>query len=233
MEKKLLVLFLTLILTLLGMNVSFSQLNKMEYGIRAGLNLANSNSKTDSLSEEFGGDINRKIFPRLGIGGFIEYPVSNMLSIQLNVLYNQKGEKFEGTAVVPGVGIIDVKITNKFDYLSIPLFAKLNFLESEASPYLILGPELSFLLSAKQKSEADIMVVGLDTVLIDQDIKDYLKSTEFSLNIGAGIEFPISTFTAFVEGRYGLGVTKVNKEGSEDIKTNVIYINIGLKFGKK
>jgi hypothetical protein len=230
MERKLLVLILSLILVLLGMNDGFSQFNKMEFGIRGGLNLANTNSKTDAISEEFGGDIDRKIIPRFGIGGLIEYPLSQNLSIQLNVLYNQKGEKFEGTVVLPGVGIIDFKVTNTLDYLSVPLFAKFSFLQSKARPYILLGPELSYLLSAKQKTEADIMVIGLDTLLVDQDIKDQLESLEIGLNFGAGIEFPVSTFAGFIEGRYGLGLTKTNKEGEDDIKNNVIYLNIGLKF---
>ena len=233
MEKRLLVLFLSLFLVHLGMMKSYSQFSKMEFGVRGGLNLAKADFNSDAFSEEFGEDLERKIIPRLGIGGLIEYPFSKMIRVQLNVLYNQKGEKFEGTLVIPGAGIVDVKITNKFDYLSVPIFAKLNFLEGNAKPYLILGPEMSFLLSAKQKSEANIMVLGLDSTLIDQDIKDFLKSTELSLNFGAGIDFPISTFTAFIEGRYGLGITKINKEGEDEVKTNVIYLNIGLRFGKK
>jgi hypothetical protein len=202
----------------------------LQYGVRGGLNLADSNTDVETVNMETGGTFNRKLLARFSAGGLIEYMISEKFSVQLNVLYNQKGEKFVGTIVEDFVGIIDIELTNTYDYISVPALFKMKFFNSEAKPFLVLGPEFSYLLSAHQKFNADIMVIDLDTTLIDADIKDDVQTFEWAFNFGIGLEFPISSHYGFIEGRYGLGLTPFNKEGEENYKNNVIYLNLGFIF---
>jgi hypothetical protein len=119
-------------------------------------------------------------------------------------------------------------------YLSFPLLGKLSFGNPAGiRPYLLAGPELSILLSAEVKSKLEIAVSGYPQTFRDtekDDIKDECESLEFAFNLGGGMEFPIGTMRAFIDARYGLGLSKVNKEGEEDFKNNVIYLNVGLIF---
>lgn len=209
---------------------SWAQFSRMQFGVRGGLNLADSNTDVEAVNMETGGTFNRKLLSRFGVGGLVEYKISDKFLLQLNILYNQKGEKFIGTIVENFVGLIDIELTNTYDYLSVPVFLKMKFFNSEAKPFLILGPEFSYLLSAHQKFDADIMVVDLDTTLIDADIKDDVQTFEWALNFGLGLEFPISSHHGFIEGRYGLGLTPFNKEGEENYKNNVFYLNLGFIF---
>ena len=209
---------------------SYGQFNRLIFGFRGGLNLANSNTDVSLLNDDLGETYTKKILPRFGAGGLIEYPISEKYSVQLNLLYNQKGEKFIATVVEDFIGIIDIEVTNTFDYFSVPAFFKMKFFESEVKPFIIVGPEFSYLLSANQKVEADIMVIDLDTTLVNESIQDDTQTFEWAFNFGIGLEFPISSHTGFIEGRYGLGLTPFNKEGEENNKNNIIYLHLGFIF---
>jgi hypothetical protein len=228
--KRITITSMILVLIVLLAFPSYSQIGKLKLGIRGGLNLATSNEELPNVPELEGGNFTHNVIPRLGIGVFAEYPLLQKFYLQLNVLYNQKGDRFKGTYVEDFVGIIDVDSRYMYDYLTVPVLLKYQFLNSEAKPYLILGPEIGYLLKAKQKLDASIMVIDLDTALVDTDIKDNLKSVEFAFSFGAGINFPVGQFKGFIEGRYGLGLTAINKEGDQNIRNSVIYFNLGFQL---
>jgi hypothetical protein len=208
----------------------FSQFSRLDFGVRGGLNLADSNTDVTRLEAEFGETYDRSILPRFSAGVFIEYNLSERFGVQLNLLYNQKGEKFLATVVEDFIGIIDLEVINMYDYISIPAFFKMKFFNSEAKPYILAGPEFSYLFKADQKIDAAVMAIDLDTTLVNESIKDDTQSIEWAFNFGAGLEFPVSSYRGFIEGRYGLGLTPFNKEGEENNKNNVIYLNLGLIF---
>jgi hypothetical protein len=70
--------------------------------------------------------------------------------------------------------------------------------------------------------------VEFDTTITNTD---ELESLEVGMNMGLGIEFPVSSFNAFFEASYGLGLTNVNNlEGAEDFKNLMIYLSGGILF---
>ncbi len=72
---------------------------------------------------------------------------------------------------------------------------------------------------------------GAESIYVPgQDVKDDTESLEVSLNFGTGMIFPLGNINAFLDGRYGFGLSKTNKEGDESITNNIIYINFGLIF---
>jgi len=217
MSKKLVGIMVTALLLLSLSNISFSQDSPMKFGVRGGLNLANTNEGTPE-------GVDKKMRTTFGVGGVLEYCVSPMFAIQVNALYNMKGVKFKGTESVMGQSY-EFEGAGKYTYLSIPIFAKVPFGQGTTRPYIILGPEIGILLSAK--AWAKVSGVSADT-----DVKEHMKSFEFALNFGAGIGFPIGSMSAFVEGRYGLGLTNTWKESEDSIKNSVIYINLGILLGQ-
>jgi len=230
-------------------------LSQTKVGIRVGLNLGN-------VSEDLGGtetidfegmplaltlrQSNRTTFD---LGGFVEYWFSPMFALQINALYNQKGVGIDGdlnTTIVEQGILVNVKVnaeeTIKLTYFSFPFLAKVAFGESNIKPYLIAGPEIGFLLSgkdnAKATSEAEAMgvKVGPYTVEQEQDIKESLESFEFALDFGAGLSYSLGNIDLFADFIYSLGMTKINKEsldGGNDIKNQVIMINLGMLFTLK
>jgi len=245
----------SVILAIVFILLSTIGLSQTKLGIRGGLNLAN-------ISEDLGGtesfdfeglpleitlsQSNRTTF---NVGGFVEYWFSPMFALQINVLYNQKGFVIDGdlntTIVEQGIPInvtVNAEETIKLSYLSFPLLAKLSFGESNIKPYLIAGPEIGLLMSAKDfaeataKAEAMGQTVGPITTSLEQDIKDDTETFELALNFGAGLSYSLGNIELFADIIYSLGITKINKEDfieGEDLKNQVIMFNLGVLFSVK
>jgi len=241
-----------LLIISIALMISINLYSQPKFGIRAGLNLAN-------ISEDLGGtetiDIggesievtidqsNRTTF---SIGGVVEFWLSPMFALQVNALYNQKGTKLKGdfraTIVEQGLSIDvtgAVEETMKLDYLSFPVLGKLAFGQSKVKPYIIAGPEIGFLLSAKDKAKATAEgealgeKVGPITAEEEIDLKESLETFEFALDFGAGLIIPLGSIDAFVDAQYSLGLTKLNKEGELSTKNKLIMITGGLLFSPK
>ena len=129
-----------------------------------------------------------------------EYYLGSKFSAALGVNYAEQGWTMEYA------GDSDEKV--KLNYVNGPLVA--NYYVSEGLA-LKAGVQMGFLTSAK----------GNDT-----DIKDRCKSTAFSIPVGISYEFE----NIVVDARYNIGVTKVNKYGSKDQRSDFFLVTLGYKF---
>lgn len=190
---------------------------KVSWGGEAGLTLGKLSGSVES-------GISKKIHPGFRIGGFLEYPVQDMFALDAGLLFNVKGVKYENVPIGETTG----KVTENINYLSIPVLAKVKLSTgSSANPYIFAGPQLGIRLQAKEKTE----IPGVVTT--DVDIKDSIKSTEFGIDFGAGLEIPFSDMTGLIEGGYDLGLTDIVKNpspGAESLKTQTIHFEVGIKF---
>lgn len=252
MKKITICLFAVLIL-IVWMTPATAQ-SSLKFGLRGGLNLGNTSDDLpvdfDIPNSNLDYEFNRRMSSGGVIGGFVEYHLSPALSLQLNALYSQKGVKLEteveGTAFEPDLGytvnlFFDTKQTYTMDYYSVPLFIKYTFGRNTIGatrPYLMLGPEISFLDQAEAgrvtgDSFGYLPGLGGAAENIDvpgEDITDDLESTDLALNFGLGISFPLTSYDAFADIRYALGLSEVNKEGDPKYKNNVISLNVGVFF---
>ena len=181
---------------------SIAQDNVPEFGVKAGLNFAN-----------FSWDIPEGSFEtvsiiKFGVSGIVRYPLSELLDAQVELMYLQKGAKFEETKW-------------NFDYLSIPVLVRFNFSSEDASTYIVAGPEIGFLLSAKFENSG-----------AEEDIKDVVKSIDLGLNIGAGVSVNMGATPMFWEIRYSLVLSNwiddPNVENSA--KNRGFQLLIGMMF---
>ncbi|WP_400076217.1 porin family protein [Winogradskyella sp. R77965] len=118
MKKLLLVAIVTF-----GLSNSVSA-QSIDYGLKAGLNLANLNGADDASN-----------LTSFHVGGFAEIELSEKFSLQPELLYSRQGAKEQED---------DVKI--KLDYLSIPIMAKYYVAEKFS---LEFGPQMGFLINDK------------------------------------------------------------------------------------
>jgi len=230
MSKKFLQMIILFFTILFLQQLTFGQFQNLHFGIKGGLNLADTDQSVAEFEEMIGGtDFERNVYSTFHVGVVIEYSLSQKFSVLLQALYNNKGTEFQGVQVEDYIGLIDYNFSEKFEYLSFPLLAKYRFGSAQARPYLFLGPEISYLLSAETVINAEAMAGGeFDTTFTNTD---ELESLEVGINAGLGVEFPISSFHAFFEASYGLGLTNVNNlEGGEDFKNRVIYMSAGILF---
>ena len=143
------------------------------------------------------------------LGAFAQFR-GERVGFQPEILFSQQG------STVKYSGQPDIK--SNFSYLNIPLILKLYTI---AGINLQVGPQIGLLTSADYN---------------DQDIKDELKSTDFSLALGVGWDLP---FGLTLDGRYNWGLSDINDsvgQGSgapmETVKNQVWQISVGYKIFK-
>lgn len=156
------------------------------------------------------GDIeDNKALMAFGGGVFGQLTVSPTLIIQPEVLYMQKGTEED----------VDGGEKLKLNYIEVPILVKYVFpTEGSFEPCVYAGPVISFLMSAK---------IG------DEDIKDFVKSTDFGVAFGAGAEFAVGEGGGkfHFDGRYTLGLTNASDDDSDDdVKNGVISVFVGYGF---
>lgn len=188
--------------------ISFAQ---MQAGLKAGVNISN-------LSGDDAGSPDSKT--GFAFGGFFMYQFSPMFAIQPEAYYTMKGatEKmdFSGTTV---------DLTYTLDYIEIPVLFKflIPIQGSGVRPAIFAGPFLGINTTAKVKAEFD----GQSQ---EEDLTD-TKSTEFGLQFGGGIGFPVGKGELGVDLRYILGLSTIDDSADEaDVKNNVININLYYGF---
>lgn len=188
-------------------------------GIKLGAAFASINTDYDEL-DDF-------LDSRSGFigGAFLTYGLSRQFALQPEILYVSKGAEKDLFFVSP-------YWTN--DYLEIPLLLKLNLApDGPVHPNLFVGPAVSFLLSSE---------VGASSY--SYDVKDGMKTMDFSLVLGGGIDY--KRFTLDVRYTMGLANTidadKLNEltgsepddyfylEGDPSVKNNNFSVMVGVRF---
>lgn len=175
----------------------------MSGGVRAGTNLTTLNGTFDGY---------HRVFPRLYGGIFANYKTSNVFALQLELNYMGAGEKLSASS-----GNATTTDRLKANYLAVPLLAQYRF---SFGGYIELGPQLGFLLSAKDETD------GTTT-----DVKDNLKSTDFEAALGIGYELKKTFLSGLgINVRYVRGLTDISKTPSTGGKITNRGLNIGLTY---
>ena len=173
---------------------------KMEFGLKGAVNMSNVTGDVE----------NNKMLLGFGGGIFARMMPSPQITIQPEVLYMMKGAKFDDYTNALDMDITDAKM--EFSYVEVPILVKYNIpTEGKIAPSLFAGPAVGFLMSAKKKGAED----GVD---YDCDVKDYMKSIDFGVAVGGGIDVAMGekgklTFDA----RYTLGLSNINDVAEADV----------------
>ena len=201
--------FCVIIVLAIAIQPIFAQDDAMQFGVKAGLNLANI-----SFDPEIEG-LSFDAATKFGVGGIILYPLSEVLDLQVEAMYLLKGSKSK----IEG---FDDDFEFNLAYLSVPVMGRYNLGSGDTSPYIAVGPEFGFLLSAKSKFGDE-----------EEDLKDTTKSIDLGLNIGAGVSMDMGTMPVFAEVRYSLGLSDINDDPDDpdtSIKTTGIQLFVGMMF---
>ena len=184
---------------------SFNALNAQSpfrFGVKAGVNFSDI---TGDMVDSFNG---RTAFH---FGVMAEGFKCEQFALQAELLYSAQGSDYEEED-------FDISGTVKVDYLNIPIMGKYYVADGFS---LQAGPQIGFLLSATDEYEGE-----------EDDIKEFLKGTDFGVNFGLGYELENGLNFA---ARYNLGLTdnldttEFESAGAE-YKNSVIQISIGWFF---
>tara|TARA_R110002049_G_scaffold28772_5_gene98153 strand:- start:2460 stop:3053 length:594 start_codon:yes stop_codon:yes gene_type:complete len=180
---------------------SFAQ-GVVRFGAKAGLNIASIGG--DAYVTGFSGFDSRTSFH---LGGLVEIPITEKISVQPEVLYSSQGSKFNfGFGSNPDV---------KLDYINVPILGKYHIIEGLSGE---LGPVIGVLVNAKATGDGE-----------DEDIKEFYKSTDIGVAIGASYRLPMGVFFSL---RYNKGVTDINDDPDISAKNqnNVFQVSAGYSF---
>ncbi|HSD13017.1 MAG TPA: porin family protein [Flavobacterium sp.] len=180
------------------------------FGIKGGMNVATLTGDEEDTKSLIG----------LHIGGIVECKINDKFAIQPELLFSMQGTKYEYSGY-DGFETYYAEDKFKLNYLNIPIMAKYY---AAKKFYIEAGPQIGFLLSARYEYSDSVYGSG------EEDAKDYVKSVDFGLNIGAGFDF---TDNVFAGVRYNFGLSNINDfEDDDDFKSHngVLSISAGYKF---
>jgi hypothetical protein len=167
----------------------------MDWGFTAGVNVATW-SGSDAEDAEWRTDF---------MGGLsVNFGISDMLSLQPELLYSRKGVKGSEAGFTGEI---------KLGYIDVPVLVKFaTGTGQQMRPAFFFGPYVGFLLSC------DASITGFGS----GDCKDEVKSTDFGV-IG-GVGFDVGPYGIFV--RFQQGLTKLDDSGDDSTLYNRV-VTIG------
>jgi len=223
-------LLLLTAIAVFGFNLADAQ--DVKFGAKAGINL----SKI-SVNQSDGFEFRSK--PSFHLGGFVELVISEKFSFQPELIYSSQGTKSELVETFDsGIDFeqYEYKSDITFEYLNIPLMAKFYAVKGLS---LEVGPQIGFLLSAKDDyEEIETFSNGEDTVVDSfsgsDDIKEFVKNTDFGLNFGLGYQLDNGLLFG---ARYNVGLSNIsddNEDAEEEdefrISNRVFQVSVGYRF---
>jgi hypothetical protein len=194
--KKLLIISLLVVLSL-----GFAHAQSI-YGLRAGLNIS-----------EYGGDADMDSKIGFNAGMFMHYKLHPMLLLQPELNYTQRGAQNDFT-----IAGVKTEVKQTLHYAELPIYLKLDLGERDLKFQPYLGPEMRYLISAKQKIKVGS---NEDTADIDN-----VKDLDFGLGIGIDMMF---NHMLIFGARYSLGLSNIDDNGG-DVTNNAIMINLGVLY---
>lgn len=186
----------------------------VKFGAKAALNVSTISGDVEETSSLIG----------FQVGGFAEFKLSEKFAFQPELMYSAQGGKESYTEAYDFM-TVSSEATYKLSYINLPLMLKYY-----ATPKLSVefGPQVGFLLSAKQDYEATFSLFGeTESESGSEDIKDDMESIAFGLNFGAGFDIT-ENITAGL--RYNLGLSNIADDEDYTVKNNVLSVSVGYKF---
>jgi hypothetical protein len=179
---------------------------EMSIGVTGGVNIA-------TVAGDDADDWDSRTAPFFG--GFLEFPITPLVSIQPELLYTMKGATSTDEE--------GCDVTAKLDYIEIPILLRVNVpMEGSIKPFLVAGPGLGFNSTAKMEYDGE-----------EEDIED-VKSMDFGLIFGGGVGIPVGgdgSYMVSLFARYELGLTTIDDSEEEaDVKNRAISIGAGIGF---
>ncbi|WP_417602468.1 porin family protein [Owenweeksia hongkongensis] len=167
-----------------------------------------------------------KIKTGFHVGATVDYPLTDLISVDAGLLFSSMGYKVDQT-----VTVVDFKGTISTYYLTIPILAKANFEVADIQTFVGVGPYIGVGLFGNSETETTSF---FGTQKSDDKIEwgnekdeDQLKRLDFGLQAKAGVEFDKISVAFF----YGLGLINIATENSGNGDLTAKNTVFGLTVG--
>lgn len=199
-----------------------SMAQTISVGPRVGVNFAT--QKVSGSDDDFADDWNDDVKSNGGlqIGAVANIMVNEMFSIQPELLYVQKGYKFEED---------EVSVKGKYGYLEAPILAKISFGTEQLQGFVTAGPTIGYWMSGKDTYEFEGEEEE-EEVEFDNDDDGVENRTELGGSIGLGLAYKVGAGALNFDVRYGAGFSSIyDSEDDSKLKNEGISISIAYLFG--
>lgn len=211
--------FILALLFVLGLGFN-SIAQTISVGPRLGVNFGT--QKVSGSDEAFADDWNDKVEANTGlqIGGVANIKFNETFSVQPELLFTQKGYKFEDDSE---------SVTGKYDYLELPLLAKISFGSPDFQGFITAGPTFGYWASGKDTYKSGGSEFSED---VDFDNDDFIENrTEIGGSIGAGFAALLGAGSLNFDVRYGAGFSSIYDSADDDkLKNSGISVSIAYLF---
>ena len=193
---------------------------KVNFGVKAGLNLSTWNYDDASLR------------PGFHAGGFATVQFSRMFAVQPEVMYSMEGAAWEGKLDAFGFSLANAKVTSTVHKLNVPVMLQI-------SPISMLtvevGPQFGFNLGLQGHNKFETNVVGVANSEsdVEYDSEDY---NMFEMGIAAGLKLNLTRNMA-IGARYVYGISPIFDEGrlfsrqvTDAVHTSNIMVSLNFAF---
>jgi hypothetical protein len=190
--------------------------SKVRFGLKGGVNLATLHLTSDDFPAGQTPNTNMKT-SAFG-GAFVNLPLSTTFRLQPEVVFSSQGSKMKGGALGTEAYEIDAQ------YINVPVMFQY---QTMGGFFVEAGPQVGFLVQA-EKDGPDDSGEG------DIDIKDNMKTTDFSVAGGIGY---LSRIGLGINARYNAGLSNVfnsdndNNQFAGKAKNSVVQIGLLYHFG--
>lgn len=148
-------------------------------------------------------------------GGAFVLVKAAKIGIQPEIIFSQQGSKVE---------INSQDFESNFSYVNIPVILKLYTL---AGINIQAGPQFGFVTNAEAPIQDQLNPGSYEVA----DVKDKMKSSDFTVALGLGWDLP---FGLTLDARYNLGLSKIYDDApayqTGDAKNQVFQFSLGYKL---
>lgn len=216
-------------LTAILLTIGVVQLNaQVTYGIGAGLNHStlkgDAVGSLENLVDLTNGMITSQPRNSFYIGGFVEMPLGERISLQPGVYYSQKGYTLKGNLLADKFDFLGVsaKAQLQSHYIDIPLVIKA---EVAKGLQIYAGPQLSYLVKNNLRMDAGIL--GISLVNTNMDVTDNFNKADIAITGGASYTFDNGFF---INGGYDHGLSRLDKNSNLKSYNRNVKVGIGFRF---
>jgi hypothetical protein len=223
--KKFFSLFLTFLLIVFFMPINA----QIKLGLQSGINLADFNAEPSQAGYE------TSMRTGFMVGGIFNYDFTPIIGLQVEPAFIQKGASLDISTIQEGMNI-EVEGTFSANYFDIPFLLKASFGNQQVRPFILAGASIALLLGDIKINIDKVIADGMDvTNLIPGEAKEQIqkaKSSDFVLNFGGGVLFPVGEVDIIIEGQYNLGLKDVKDEPNDNskIKNKGVQFKVGVLF---
>ncbi len=201
------------------------------FGVKAGFNMASyiGNDGKDAKS-----------ILGFQIGGIVEFPISDLFSIQPEIFLSQKGAKFTEPITISEVSGIattttTLDIIDKPIYLEMPINMLFKVNVGSGKVIVATGPYIAYGISGKETRKVTLENIttsneyNLFSKMDGEGVKDLLK--RFDAGIGVYTGYELNNGVSLNLGT-SLGLIDISNN-SGDLKNSSLILSAGYKFRSK